>query len=393
MDMFEPQVHPDVIPYPGANPTPPYDNAGWTLAFQMGVQFDRILDDFSGSFEKIGPWQVTPPKGHVVTTMTPVSGGFLLSGRTNDAFIAANRAIKAGYNVFHLNDGRWYLQLPPGAKSFSDSLLALGITLEGARLSPPSGTNPLRAPRIALWDNYGGSMPSGWTRWLLEQFEFPYARVFAPQLDQGGLNSKFDVLVFVTGAIPGSGTGRRGNAAGADSVIPFLPAEYRDQVGRITAERTLPKIREFIERGGTVIAIGSSAANLAAYLKLPIGSTTLPRTQFYVPGSLLSARIDSTSTIGLGMPGRADFFFDDSPVFRITADSGRRVRVIAEYDSRTPLRSGWAWGENLLEGGIAAAEVPLGKGKVVLFGPEVLQRGQPHGTFKLFFNSIFASVQ
>ena len=37
MDMFEPQDHPNVIPYPGAPPTPPYDNAGWTLAYQMGV--------------------------------------------------------------------------------------------------------------------------------------------------------------------------------------------------------------------------------------------------------------------------------------------------------------------------------------------------------------------
>ncbi len=44
IDMFEPQDHPNVIPYPGAPPTPPYDNAGWTLAFQMGVQFDRILE-------------------------------------------------------------------------------------------------------------------------------------------------------------------------------------------------------------------------------------------------------------------------------------------------------------------------------------------------------------
>ena len=44
LDMFEPQDHPDDIVAPGANPTPPYDAAGWTLAFQMGVAFDRLLD-------------------------------------------------------------------------------------------------------------------------------------------------------------------------------------------------------------------------------------------------------------------------------------------------------------------------------------------------------------
>ena len=54
MDMFEPQQHPDVIPYPGASPTPPYDIAGWTLAYQMGVEFDRVLEDFSGPGSIVG---------------------------------------------------------------------------------------------------------------------------------------------------------------------------------------------------------------------------------------------------------------------------------------------------------------------------------------------------
>ena len=53
MDMFEPQDHPDDIPYPGGPPTPPYDATGYTLAFQMGVRFDRILEDFSGPFDKL----------------------------------------------------------------------------------------------------------------------------------------------------------------------------------------------------------------------------------------------------------------------------------------------------------------------------------------------------
>ena len=65
IDMFEPQDHPDNIPSPGAPPTPPYDHAGWTLAFQMGVEFDRVLEGFTGPFEHVTDWNVKPPAGTV----------------------------------------------------------------------------------------------------------------------------------------------------------------------------------------------------------------------------------------------------------------------------------------------------------------------------------------
>jgi hypothetical protein len=258
----------------------------------------------------------------------------------------------------------------------------------------------LRAPRVGLWDQYGGSIPAGWTRWILEQFEFPFERVFAPAIDAGNLNAKYDVLVFVDGAIPGAGGGRRGGAAGgADAEIPNLPAEYRDQVGRVTVEKSLPRLREFIEKGGTVIAIGSSATNLAAFLKLPVESqlvengAPLPRTKFYVPGSVLSSRVDLSNPVANGMTEHTDVFFDDSPVFKIGADStAARIRTIAWYDSKTPLRSGWAWGQSYLENGVVAAEARVGTGKVLLFGPEILQRAQPHGTFKFLFNGLYFSV-
>jgi hypothetical protein len=68
------------------------------------------------------------------------------------------------------------------------------------------------------------------------------------------------------------------------------------------------------------------------------------------------------------------------------------VRAIATFDTETPLRSGWAWGQKYLKGGVIAADAAVGKGRVVLYGPEILQRAQPHGTFKLLFNALFESA-
>ncbi len=55
--MFEPQDHPRDDLYPGGPPIPPYDIAGWTLAMQMGVEYDRVLDGFDGPFTKLNGLQ------------------------------------------------------------------------------------------------------------------------------------------------------------------------------------------------------------------------------------------------------------------------------------------------------------------------------------------------
>jgi Zinc carboxypeptidase len=396
LDMFEPQDHPNVIPYPGAPPTPPYDNAGWTLAFQMGVEFDRILEPFSGPFEKVTDWNVAPPPGRVTTT-TARATRYTFKQEVNDAAIAVNRLLAAGADVY------WGFSTGPSASTTSRvQQIAKDV---GVSFEPSGGESAplpkLRAPRIGLWDQYGGSMESGWTRWILEQFQFPFARVYAPELDAGNLNAKYDALIFPNGGIPSASGGGRGGRGGrgADPGADDIPAEYRSQIGRVTIDRTLPNIRAFIEGGGTVIAIGDSAANLAAALKLPIedhlveNGAPLPRSKYFVPGSVLTARVDVSAPVARGMSERTDFFFDNSPVFKLGAGAKEAgIRAIAWFDTPTPLHSGWAWGQKYLDRGVVAIEAPLGKGHVLLYGPEILERAQPHGTFKLLFNALFASA-
>jgi hypothetical protein len=391
IDMFEPQVHPDVFPIPGGPPTPPYDNAGWTFAFQMGVEFDRILDPFTGPFERVSDWNLPMPAAKAAA---PGAAGYVASRSVNNTFIAVNRLLKAGEQVQALPDGRFFIKGNPTLAARLPALAALGVPLDAAT-SEPAASTPVRSARVGLWDQYGGRMESGWTRWILEQFEFPFERVFAPALDAGNLNASYDVLVFVDGGIPAATTRLRPVDTAS---IPDLPAEYRDQFGRISADRTLPQIKAFIENGGTVVAIGTSAMNLAGYLKLPVtdhlieNGEHLPRTKLYVPGSVVSARVDASHPGAAGMKERADFFFDDSPVFALGPDAAAvGVTRIAWFDTDAPLRSGWAWGQKYLMNGTVAAEAKVGKGRVLLFGPEILQRAQPHGTFRLLFNALYSS--
>jgi hypothetical protein len=394
IDMFEPQDHPDNIPYQGAAPTPPYDHAGWTLAFQMGVEFDRILEPFTGPFEAVTDWNVKPPAA--VVTSAPTTAGYLLPHQMVDSFVALNRLLDAGEDAYWQPDGAWYITARASTPGALEKIAAeLGVPARATVDRAAAGAMKLRRPRVGLWDQYGGSMDSGWARWILEQYQFSFEKVFAPMLDAGNLNAKYDVLVFVEGGIPAVGV----SAGGLQPAPADIPAEYRPMLGRITAERTIPEIRRFVENGGTVIAIGASATNLAQHLALPIedhlveSGRPLPAEKFYTPGSVLTARVDTTHPIGHGMKERTDVFFDNSPVFRLAAGASEKgVKSVAWFDTATPLKSGWSWGQPYLQNGVAVVEAPMGKGRVLLFGPEVIKRAQPHGTFKFLFNGIFSSA-
>ena len=263
MDMFEPQDHPDNFPYEGAAPIRPYDLAGWTLAFQMGVEFDRILEPFTpanGAFEVIADWNLPAPRAMVPAGRV---AAYLAKPSQLDAFAAANRLLAAGEELYRDTDGTFVVIPRMSTLSEMTTLIARrGVRFEAATTRPALGVR-LSTPRVGLWDNYGGSMDSGWARWILEQFEFPFTRVFAPELDAGNLNAKYDALIFVDGAIPaaGGGGGGRGGGRGGPALSPEeVPAEFHSHLGRMTPETTIPQLRAFDEAGGSIIAIGSSAA-------------------------------------------------------------------------------------------------------------------------------------
>ncbi len=68
------------------------------------------------------------------------------------------------------------------------------------------------------------------------------------------------------------------------------------------------------------------------------------------------------------------------------------MRRVGWFNDKTPSRSGWAWGQEHLKDGVAVIDASIGKGRLALFGPQVLFRGQPHGTFKFIFNGIVQSA-
>jgi hypothetical protein len=422
LDMFEPQDHPNDFAYPGGPPVRPYDSAGYTPAFQMALRFDRILDGFDAPLEEIKDDVVKPAPARV--SGSEDTAGFFLNPRLNDSFRAVNRLQKAGEEVRRLQRpseiagvsypaGTFFIPRKSTTRSLLETIAAeLGTPFQGSPAAPGPEAVVLKTARVGLWDRPGGSIPSGWTRWLLEQFEFPFRLVEAPELEKGGLREKFDVLILVDGAYgatgnrdgggPGGDRPEEGGPAGVNDRPGPGPGAGRAQQGMITAA-AVPQLKRFLEEGGTVLTIGSSTrlgrelglrlANHLADVDAKGQERPFPPEKYYVPSSVLRIRVDATNPLAWGLTDAVDVMFSSSPTFRLVdKETSGPIRRVGWFDTKTPLRSGWAWGQEKLEGGIAVIDARIGKGRLALFGPQVLFRGQSHGTFKFVFNGIAQSV-
>jgi hypothetical protein len=243
----------------------------------------------------------------------------------------------------------------------------------------PGGVDFWRAAkktsRIGLYKSYVPAIDEGWTRWLLEDFGFPYQNVLNPDIDAGNLRQRFDVIVFP-------------DQPASQIAIGFeagtMPQEYTGGLGAKAAAN----LKTFAEQGGTLVFLNHAANYAVEHLHLDAKNVVegVSNRDFYSPGSLLNATLDTHSPLTYGLPEHIAIWSEDSPAWEIPSKSPDRV--VARYPADHLLASGWLLGESYLESRAALVDVPLGGGHVILFGMRPQYRAQSYQAFKLFFNSL-----
>lgn len=403
--LLERQRYPDLREYPGGPPKRPYDVTAHTLPLLMAVQAAEVQNAFTADLERVDRLEL--PTG----TVGPARKAYLLRPDSNNAYLAVNRLLKSGGQVARLkapmkDAGR---EFPAGTFVIRTGtvreLAKLGVDLSATDL-PVADALPLRAPRIALYKSYLPSMDEGWTRWVLEQFEFPYTSIYDKDIREGKLFERFDVLVIpdqsaqaiVNGnprrdSVEYEGSRRAARSGSSRSEegpsLGPVPEEFTGGIGTAGIE----SLREFAMKGGVLVTLNRASA--VPIERLGVGARNVlkdvPPRDFYGPGSILRLNVDTTHPLGYGMDAEAAAWFEHSPAFVPTFESSLAPGAIAvaTYPNANPLMSGWLLGDPLLYGRSAVMDAPLGKGHVVLFGFRPQYRGQSHGTFKMLFNALF----
>jgi len=363
------------------SPMKPYDMATDTMFEFMGVRVDPLADAVEGELVSLDRMLRPPPAA------SADASAYVLDGRWNDSFKAANILLDKGIAVRRVDKpdaglrAGDFLTGPLPAAVLEELARETGVSPAPLAGAAPRDVHPVKRLRVGMYQRYrGGNADEGWTRWLLEQFRFPYASLLDAELKKGKLNEKFDVII-----LPEDSTATLVGGRGAEETIP---PEYRSGLGREGTDA----LKAFVEKGGTLVTLGGAGNFAIEKLGLHVRNLTAGKTaaQFWCPGSTLKVKFDTAHPLAYGMPPEGlVVFMHGSPAFEIApSEHSERYLVVARYADRDLLASGWLIGEETVARKPAMVSAQLGRGRVVLIGFRAQHRAQTHGTFKLLFNAL-----
>lgn len=404
---------------PDGSPTI-YDIATDTLGEFMGVDVKDVRARFCAELEIVDEVLLPGP----TAVPDPAPAGYLLDSRFNDSFIAVNRLLPLGAKVFRLEApllecpckkegatckpapwtspyygcdfaaGTFYVkhseEIVDALKKITEDLgLTFHFVPDEASLEgvPKKELKPLR---IGMYQRYmGGNMDEGWTRLVLDNFEFPYISLKPEDFKNGNLKDKVDVIIFPSDRL----AAMLGPDAAQD---PFMrrwmtsvPPEYRVGIGKDGTKA----VKDFVESGGRIVAIESAweFAVQACDLNIRNALANITWKDYFCPGSTLRVKFDNSHPVAWGMPDEGLVLNHRSGVvFEVTGWSGggEDYDVVAEYPERDLMQSGWLVGEDKIAKKPCIMKAKCKDGEVVLFGFRPQFRAQTHGTFKLLFNCL-----
>jgi len=368
------------------SPLRPYDSATHTMNEFMGVRVDPVNETGDGDFQKLTG--EIPLKGEVE------SGGqqHVIDGRLNASFKAVNLLLDKGVKVHRVDKN--IAELRPGdfiisgekMNIFKDVATATGVDFTSFQGNSGEGAHQVKRMRTGMYQRYwGGNMDEGWTRFLLEQFAFPYTSLMDAEIKKGELNKNYDVII-----IPSDATGMI-----TGEIPPFyrryipmgIPPEYKSGIGK----EGVKALKDFVQKGGRLVALGDACSFAIEKFELNVLNAVekLSSKEFFCPGSTLKVTFDNSHPLAYGMPDKGLVLYWSSPAFEIIpGQHNEQYETVVRYVEKDILQSGWLIGEKHLSKKAGLVTAKHGKGQVILIGFRTQNRCQTHGTFKLLFNAL-----
>ncbi len=381
-DLIEMQTYPEVHRAPNAPAEAPYDVSAWSLGMQFGVKtvFAKTALAADLALERVA----AKPKFTLNAERSPNSWSFPYDGA--ESAVIVNRLLKDGAKVTiskpHGTDPAM-VQAVTKPESWTKAVAGFDVSMKNSTSAPRELGTALKTPRVGMYQSWTGNMDEGWTRWILERYEFPYTTLHNKDIQAGKLRERFDAII-----LPDQRARDMIEGQNFSTTVP----EYKGGL----EEKGMDALKDFVDHGGTLIALGEASNLLVDKMPLPVKELkrTLNREQHYAPGTIVNLQVDTSHPMGFGSAADTYGFYINSPFFQLTEGfSSQKVSVVARYPNTGAKASGWLRGEEYMLGRAAVVAIETNPGKVVLFGIRPQHRAQTHATLPLLFNALYWSAE
>ncbi len=377
-DMLEKQEYPEVRRTPTSAPEAPYDVTAWSLGMMLGADAVFVKRPLPDSVRLQRVDTIGFPKGDVTGT----GQVFLFDYRGPDTAIAMNRLLREGARVTLGARQAGAVQISGIPRKRMESVAAdfgLGVRAVDA---PRTNGIAIHPPRVGLYQPWTANMDEGWTRWVLEQYEFAPRTLHNEEVRAGRLRDNFDVIVLPD---------QQSRDLVEGNTSRSTRKEYRGGIG----SEGIAALKAFVADGGTLVSLGSACDFVIDNWPIPVRNLKrgLSRDQHFAPGTIVRIQADTANPLTLGLAPDTFGFYINSPFFDVgDGFPSQKTSVVVRYPNRNVVGSGWLKGEELMAGQAAVVTVDTNPGRLVLFGLRPQHRAQTHTTFPLLFNALYLST-
>jgi hypothetical protein len=375
-----------------------YDDSGWTMALMTHTKIVESAD-LAVLDIPVEPVDHFEPKGSIVSAAAPVAYAVRDDGSVNLATLRFRlkgvpiriteqtfASIPAGSFILSAND---FATLKPQVES-------LGLTAVALTAQPSVPMHDADMPRLAVFSTWGSTQDVGWVRYAFDHYETPYDLIYKDRVKQGNLRAAYDVIVIPSQARSAKGlvfdTSQKNKPLAYTKTSEFKylgdygsSEDISGGMGLVGAD----EFRKFVEEGGVLITLGEASSFPAEFGITRTIEAGRPSAQFYAPGPIVQAEVlRPTHPVFYGytdktMPVR----WAGGPL--LTVPRTDKKQILMQFPGGdTNVLSGLMKGANEIKNRPAIVDVPVGKGRVLLFATNPCYRWQNLGEFRMLFNAI-----
>jgi Zinc carboxypeptidase len=391
----------DNYPDPGLQT---YDDSGWTMGLMLQTQVDSI-DDKAILDVPVTPVGMVTLAGTVTGDKAPAVYAVAHTGSTNMITLRyrlKDLAVKAAETAFKAGD----TDMPAGsfivpATGAVDRVLAavkeLGLTAVGMSSAPDVPTHDLDLPRIAMFSTWGSTQDVGWVRYAFDKFEIPYDLIYKERVRQGNLRADYDVLL-----VPSQGFSAKSVVYGlppVDKPIAYTKTDRFQNLGMygssddITGGMGLEgvlEIQRFVDAGGVLMTLGNASSVPPDFGLVRDINASRPGGNFYAPRPIVQAKILRPETpLFYGYTDSiVPIKYTNGPLLQVPKDDQDDEVLMKYVGGDKAVLSGLMRGADQIKNRPAIVNVPVGRGRLLLYSTNPVYRWQNHGEFNMLFNAL-----